>query len=259
MIVQVRPLFAEGLILRKEMLTALSDQAFGLGDLLFCEHSDGILSGCRLSTTRDTIEMGPGTIFFGGTLYLLKMPLSVGYHATDRLSLCKLRFSEECASGWGTYREVELVITEDSAQRTGELEICRFKLQPDARLRDRYDDFEDRSTEYDTLNTIHAPYAAQWGSTLSPAIMSAYARELLAAFPSDNLDQMFCMNVLSASFPLPKDTIAAYIQLRTGGLPSPCSNETLYGGLLAILKSVQHGTDPKAKPGGTAQWQLTIE
>lgn len=261
MIVQMRPLFSKGYILRQEMLAALSDQAFHLGDLLVDGFGDGILTGCRLSTTREVIQMGPGAILFEGKLCLLAEPLSVAYHPTDRLCICKLRFSEEYQSNTYFYREVDLILTEPKTPNSNELELCRFTLQPGAQLRCKYDDFEDRSTEYDTLNTICAPFSAHIGNSLAPELLRVYARELLEANPSDPLDKVFCLQALSAHTALSKEMLIAYIRLRTGNdeLGVSCSNAEIYDALLGLLKNVRQGTDPTHRKSVRKQWRLDVD
>ena len=215
MIVQMRPLFSEGYILRQEMLAALSDQAFSLGELMVTGFGDGFLTGCLLSTTKEIIQMGPGAILFGGKLCLLTESLSIAYYPTDTLCICKLRFSEEYQSNTCVYREVDMILTGSDTPNNNELEVCRFKLQPGAQLRYKYDDFEDRSTEYDTLNTICAPFSAHIGNSLAPDLLRVYARELLETNPSDSLDKEFCLQALSTHIALPKEVLVAYIRLRT--------------------------------------------
>lgn len=261
MIVQMRPLFSEGYILRQEMLAALSDQAFSLGELMVTGFGDGFLTGCRLSTTREIIQMGPGAILFGGKLCLLTESLSIAYFPTDTLCICKLRFSEEYQSNTCVYREADMILTGSETQNSNELEVCRFKLQPGAQLRYKYDDFDDRSTEYDTLNTICAPFSAHIGNSLDPELLRVYARELLEANPSDSLDKAFCLQALSAHTALPKEVLMAYIRLRTGNdeLCLPCSNAEIYSELLKILKSVKQGIDPSHKRSARKQWRLDVD
>ena len=260
MIVQMRPLFSEGYILRQEMLAALSDQAFNLGELMVAGFGDGFLTGCCLSTTKEIIQMGPGAILFGGKLCLLTEALSIAYFPTDTLCICKLRFSEEYQSNTCVYREANMILTGSDNPNSNELEVCRFKLQPGAQLRYKYDDFEDRSTEYDTLNTICAPFAAHSGSSLAPELLRVYAQELLGANPSDPIDKTFCLQALSAHTTLPKEVLIAYIRLRTGNddLCLPCSNAEIYDALLKILKSVKQGTDPSHRKSARKQWKLDV-
>lgn len=261
MIVQMRPLFSEGYILRQEMLAALSDQAFSLGELMVTGFGDGFLTGCNLSTTKEIIQMGPGAILFGGKLCLLTESLSIAYYPTDTLRICKLRFSEEYQSNTCVYREADMVLTDSDTPNNNELEVCRFKLQPGAQLRYKYDDFEDRSTEYDTLNTICAPFSAHIGSSLAPELLRVYARELLEANPTDPLDKEFCLQALSSHTALSKEVLVTYIRLRTGNneLGVSCSNAEIYDALLKLLKNIRQGMDPSHQRAKRRQWKLDVD
>ena len=108
-------------------------------------------------------------------------------------------------------REMELAFTEGASSETRYLELCRFKLQPGARLRYTYTSFADRETEYDTLNTIHAPFCGMGRPTLSPEITAHFAREALAA-GADGTDALFCMMLLSSKEPVQAEALEAYIQ-----------------------------------------------
>ena len=61
--IQAIPVFNDIHILRKSMLEALSDQAFLANQLLYQGYGDGILSGCKLTTTMDTIILNQGVLF----------------------------------------------------------------------------------------------------------------------------------------------------------------------------------------------------
>ena len=101
-------------------------------------------------------------------IFMLKNSLSVSYKPTNITTLLKLCISGELRDADCVYREAELRLEASDELRSGELEICRFKLQDGARLRCEYQDFEDRSTEYDTLNRIYTPCAALDEPTLLP-------------------------------------------------------------------------------------------
>lgn len=246
-------------MLRQEMLDALTDHAVGLGELHYEGYSNGILSGCRLTTTDKIIQIGPGIIMFGGKLCLIRESWVIPYYPTDALCVCKLIFSDEYRTETSVYREAELTMSGTAEAYANEVEICRFKLQHEAKLRYQYDNFEDRCTEYDTLNTIYAPFAAQGVSTLSAEIIHSFAKELLGASPSELLDHVFCLQALGAQTALPQTAIAAYIQMRTGDTLEPYSNCAAYKGLLAILKSVKQGQNPRNTKPNQAKWSLTLD
>lgn len=213
---QAFPLFSSGNILRKEMLDSLEDYAFQFGELLYEGYSDGILSGCSLTTTGDTIFLNRGIICCSGKLYLIKKPLSVKYFPTDTTCVCKLRFADEIRTEDFIYREIDLKLEEGAEPQMGELEVCRFKLQPGARLRCDYVDFEDRCTEYDTLNTIYSPFSAERDSTLSPEITKAFARETLQNESIPEVDLSFCLSLLESSRAVSREALKEYIRYRLG-------------------------------------------
>ena len=74
MIVQGIPKFISGKLLRGKMLEALSEYTYQHAILLYQGCSDGIVSGCALTTTEDSIILNPGVVRYEGELYLLNKP-----------------------------------------------------------------------------------------------------------------------------------------------------------------------------------------
>lgn len=244
MIVRAFPLFDKGAILRADMMAELASYAYLFGDILYDGYSDGILSGCRLTTTKDTIVVNPGIIRYAGKNFLIKDPIYMAYSPTNSTTILKMNFLGENRSARFITYDAEVVLDKSSAVREGQIELCRFKLQPGAQLRYKYVDFEDRSTEYDTLNTLHVPYSSKERSTLSPEITYDYARELSGANPKNNLDVTFCLQAMDRSRPVAADTIALYLTSRLGGsIEDFTTNEALYDGLNQILAAAKRGQD----------------
>lgn len=242
---QIFPLFQSGNILRQEMLEAISDYSYRFGELLYAGYADGIVSGCQLTTTQDAIILNPGILCFHGKLFLVKEPEATPYHPTNRVSVLKACYSGEVRTQSCIAYEMELGLFEDPAEKEGQIELCRFKLQPGAYLRCDYVDFEDRGTEYDTLNTIHSPYAAEGRSTLNPEITRAFATEMLC-YPLENtIDVHFCLELLAHSEPVSAQAIGAYVKLREG--KNVNTNKDLYAGLLKILSGVKSGNHQMEK------------
>src|SRR5699024_12197970 len=75
MFVRRVPIFQRGDILRKEMLSELSETFYLSEDLKYTGYSDGILYGCNLSTTETAILINPGAIYKGQKVFLLKDPV----------------------------------------------------------------------------------------------------------------------------------------------------------------------------------------
>ncbi len=258
---QVRaiPVFADIHILRKSMMQSLADYAFWGNQLLYKGYGDGILSGCELTTTKDTIVLNEGVILFEGEFFLLKETMSIDYYPTNRTMVLKLCFSEEVQDGSFRYREVKLLLTEQTDSRKGEVELCRFKLQEGARLRYEYQDFEDRDTEFDTLNTIYAPYAAKGGSSLAPDILQDFAREMLQETRLTMLDRCVCLQLLSQERAVSREMLTAYLQGRGGKDMTGASNHSLYRELVKILKEVQEGRQSQSRETGKKKWKMTVE
>ena len=242
MIVRAFPLFDKGAILRADMMAELASYAYLFGDILYDGYSDGILSGCRLTTTKDTIVVNSGIIRYAGKNFLIKDPIYVAYFPTNSTTILKMNFLGENRSTRFITYDAEVVLAKAAAVREGQIELCRFKLQPGAQLRYKYVDFEDRSTEYDTLNTLHVPYSSKERSTLSPEITYDYARELSEANPQDNLDTAFCLQAMDRSRPVAADAIALYLASRLGDRAEDfATNEALYDGLNQILAAAKRG------------------
>jgi len=72
MIGQIFPLFREGHLLRTQMLEAFTDYSFRFGELLYTGYANGIISGCQLTTTEDTIIVHPGLVLFLEKYFILR-------------------------------------------------------------------------------------------------------------------------------------------------------------------------------------------
>ncbi len=258
MLVQAIPLFQDAHLLRRSMLEALSDNAILINQYLYKGYSDGILSGCELTTTEDTIVLNEGTILFGGQIFLIKEPMTVCYSPTNTTMLMKLCFSNEMRDAGFLYRDAEILLTRQTELKKGEIELCRFKLQEGAMLRYHYQSFEDRNTEFDTLNRIHVPYAAKGKSTLAPDIITNFAKELLRMDSISDLDQMFAIQILSQERAVGREALKAYLQCRRGTELSDDSNLGIYQELVSILQNGSTG-DNRVKASKRNEWRLKLE
>jgi len=239
---QVFPLFEYAHILRTPMLTELRDYAFEYGRLMSEGFSDGIVSGCAITTTADTITLNRGVIRYGGQMYLMVEPITLTYQSTDIWAVFKLEFKDESRQGGYIYRAVEATISGNLELRREEMELCRFKLQRGAHLRMRYVDFADRNTEFDTVNSIYAPYSAYEKNSISPEITRAFAREALT-WQAQPLDEMFILQALNAKTALNRETILYYIAARLKKPFADCDNLEIFRALQTILQTLQSGDE----------------
>ena len=235
---QVFPLFEQAHVLRTAMLTALRDYAYEYGQLIHEDYSDGIVSGCTLTTTVDTITVKRGVIRYGGHLYLITEPLALPYYPTDQWTVFKLGFKDEAKKDGYIYREVEVALSDNLGITKQEMELCRFKLQAGAKLRMKYVDFADRNTEFDTLNIIYAPFAAHGVSSLSPNITRAFAREAIP-YAMDSVDTAFCLQALNANSAMSRETILFYIANKLKAAYSDCDNLAMFEALQTILNQIK--------------------
>lgn len=245
MIGQIFPVFREGCLLRTRMLEAFTDYSFRFGELLYTGYANGIISGCRLTTTEDTIIVHPGLVLFFGKVFYIKEPTPVSYAPTNELRILKLHYMGEERTESMIRYEMELFLDADPTQKEGQIELCRFTLQEGAYLRCQYQDFEDWATEYDTLSMVHAQYASPGHGTLHPELTKAFAREMLSCTLENQTDINFCLEILSRGEPVCMEALAAYIRLRNGGVPVKEENAEIYGGLSDILREAKGGSGPK--------------
>lgn len=257
MLVQAVPIFQDAHILRRSMLEALSDYAFLANQYLHKGYADGILAGCELATTKDTVILNEGVLLFEGQLFLVKEPMMINYHPTNVLNVLRLKFSDVIRDANFIYREVDMQLSDRVEMQKGEMELCRFTLQEGAELRYRYRDFEDRNTDYDTLNQVHAPYAAYGGGTLGPDIVRNFAEEMLDISGLSDYDALFCMQILQqGSRPIPRDVLKAYIKKKERH--GEDSNLRIYLALAEILRE-QKGMPAEKPTERKKKWRVTVE
>ena len=236
---QKYPQFERLHVLRTETLCSIRDRAFDIFPLFMENYGDGIISGCRPITTSDTITLSAGIILYNKFFYLIKEPMSVEYAPTEEYMMMKIIFEPELETENFIQRNVNLILIHDMEIASNEIEICRFKLKKGSVLRTTYTDFFDRTTEFDTVNTINAPYAAIGGHTLSPEILRTFANEA-RDFELIDEDFNFCFNSLSGRR-ISSAQISFYIEHRLKTELKAPTNQTLYDNLCVILREIKNG------------------
>lgn len=259
MLIQAVPIFKEGGILRQSMLQALSDHAFLANQLLYKGYSNGIISGCELTTTEDIILLKEGIIFYEGQTYLITESMAVEYKPTNTTMVMKIHFSDILKDANFYYCEMEVFLTEETEIQKGELELCRFKLQDGARLRYVYQDFEDRCTEFDTLNTIYASYAAKGESTLAPGILRDFAKEMLTLEELSDFDTFFCLQILAQERNLNKEAIVTYLERRKKEKLADTSNLSVFQELARIIRVEKNGVQPGDGKPVKRKWSMQVD
>ena len=110
--VQKIPEFHSGHILKREMMAELSAYLYCLGPLLYQNCADGIVSGCMLTTTEDSIVVNPGIIRYEGDFYLIREPQFALYTPTNTTRVLNLVFHDQVQTDSFVTREIELAFTE---------------------------------------------------------------------------------------------------------------------------------------------------
>jgi hypothetical protein len=177
-------------LLKAEHLDLLRDFPRELVALEYASFGDGVLFGCRVNAAGGELAVAPGAVLRAGVLYRLTGAFQIPYAPSDAFQYINLRFSDESQSADIVSHCAEIVLDSAPADEN-RMELGRFKLKEGARLRSDYVDFEDISTEYDTLNTVHVPCACRGGQTLLPFITEYFAKEALSYRPENPIDLQF--------------------------------------------------------------------
>lgn len=255
---QVFPLFEYAHILRIPMLTELRDYAFEYGRLIHEGYSNGIVGGCAVTATNDTITLNRGVIRYGEQMYLIVEPITLPYYPTDVWTVFKLEFKDEARREGYIYRAVEASLCDNLKLRAEEMEICRFKLKQGARLRIAYIDFADRATEFDTVITLHVPYSAYETSSLSPAITRAFAKEAIP-YATEALDTAFLLQALNAATSLPRETLLFYIAAKRKRPYAALDNQEIFAALREILNGMKADGEREIIRSVRARRQIIVD
>ncbi|HIS60947.1 MAG TPA: hypothetical protein IAC14_01680 [Candidatus Scybalomonas excrementigallinarum] len=235
------PQFQKKRILRAEMLEDLRDYPKDFLQLSFEGFGNGIVTGCEVTWENDCLTVQKGILYYNGHLYFLKEPYQLECRPKDRVRYLKVQFLTEVVEVGQVSGTTRIVLEETEVDRACEMELCRFRLQQGARLRDRYEGFEDYSTRYDTIDRIDTPYAVFRGTTLAPSIFMQFAREMFQKGMTDMYDVSFAFQILANEGKIGLECIKEYLLART---KKQCSmeNREVYESLLHILKQQRKET-----------------
>lgn len=253
------PLFNSGRLLKIEMLDELRNFPREFFDAQLKGYSDGIISGCDMKVSDNYIKILKGIIKYQGVIYLLKEDNKLEYTCNNKLMILNVKFLPEILDSDFKINSTEICLTEDLELGENQIEICRFKLRVGAKLRINHTDFIDLSTEYDTVNTIYAPYAAYGDSSLNPEIIRRFGRELLGCNLSEAWDIAFGMMCVQSKEAVQKEIIVSYLVNKLDIEMKTYSNEEIYYYLLEVLKSVKEGTSGHGRRGGGRFKKILID
>lgn len=233
------PQFEKKHLLRGEMLEQLRDYPRNYLKMSFQGYGNGILAGCDISWDDERLRVSPGTILYKDNLYVMKDAYELECSALEKVRYLKVQFLAEEQTNESIEGNTRIFLDEEKPDSACEMELCRFRLQEGARLRDCHEGFEDFSTVYDTVNLIYAPYASEGNSTLNPILLMAFAREMIRKESREVMDTIFSMMILANNGHISAACIQEYLYARTAGRED--GNIAMYRGLLEILKSQGSG------------------
>lgn len=233
------PLFERNRILKKELLWALRDYSFSHVGLEYQRYGEGILQGCDIRIEGREIVVEPGMIKYGDYVFLLTEAERISYFASEQTMVLKMRFLKEQISPDSIDYHMELVLEPVTDLNENEFELCRYKLQEGARLRETYKSFEDMGTEYDMLNHMYASWGGLNGKAMSPVITGRFAEEILNASGCTAQDISFAYLCLNRPDAIPRKILLDYIGRRTGvSLEDEAPNERIFREMCTVLENI---------------------
>lgn len=205
------PLFQGGRILKKESLWDVRDYAYGGWQIYYRDYTDGILNGCKIRVEEEELVVEPGMIKYQDFIYMMQKETRIPYRANDQWVALKIRFEKEEGHLDYLLYSMEFFIDSDLNREEGQLELCRFYLRRGSWLRDVYKGFQDMSTEYDTVNLIHASVAGRGQAAMHPGILLQFAEDLSTDEEKEPSDYAFCYEIWNTSGWVSREMIAAYL------------------------------------------------
>jgi len=240
MIIQKEPVFKAGNILTHEMLEILKEASIDSQELKYTGYSDGVLKGCAISTAPGYIKVGKGVIILNSIPYYIYSQIEVPIQATNELLLLIARAVEEQKEVDYIVRQVEVALITKEQLLESDIELCRFRLQTGAMLRTNYRDFQDMSTEYDTVCLKNAKWSAYGKGSISIEVLKKYMSEALKCNINRPEDKQFLSRIAATDgTTLNADEINLYLSWRLNQPFKERDNDEIYKALTETLKLVK--------------------
>lgn len=210
------PLLQGRRILKKESLWDIRDYAYEGWRLYYAGYTDGLLQGCAIRTKEGILTIGRGMIKFHDFVYLIREEEQVSYAPKNGWQVLKAEFTEDTAHpDYKEYR-CRFFLDRNVWLEENQIEMCQFYLRDGSVLRDRYKNFSDMATEYDTVNLVHAAVAGTGAGTLHPSLLLQFADNLWEVKEKDSFDIGFCFLIWNTQGMVERRVIEAYLSGKTG-------------------------------------------
>ena len=237
MLVKRIPVFEKGTVLSHEMLDSLKDISMDYIKINYQNYANGIISGFDMKVVNNTIIVGKGMFAFDGEIFVVSKETKVSIAPTGQWQILGINVSDSYFENNFNTTDIKIGISDDN-----HIEICRFKLQDGASLRMNYRDFYDMNTEFDTVNIIHAKWAAYNGDSISKGILEKFADGMLKQNSSNPLDIDFVSKLLALDGKtMNRKAISYYISMRLERTYSELDNLEIYKALCEILRNSKSG------------------
>lgn len=231
------PVFEQGTVLTQEMLEILKNYAIDLATLEYAGYGDGIISGCQVSMSGNMIYVGRGIIKYAENIYFLPNGFKVAANAGNQWQVLRIHIGSMSRDANFMIGEMHLELSSELEAASNKIEICRFRLQGGALLRNEYRDFNDLSTEFDTINEIYAQWSGYQCNSISNRVLMEYAKELQKKHTQNILDSLFVQQIMMLNGEtMTRNAILFYISQRLNRPYREMGNEEIYKALLEILR-----------------------
>ncbi len=241
------PLFERDRILKKELLWSLRDYSFAHIQLEYQDHSPGIICGCSVRVEGDQLVISPGIVKYGSFICLMTEEEMLGYEPAGQMESLKLRITIDRTSPDYIAYQIVPVLDKNLNREENEFELCRFKLQKGAALRESYTSLEDMMTEFDTVNPVFASWSGIGGETISPVVTKYFAEQVIRSDGADPVDLAFAWTCLNTYGAVSNAVIKSYLRSKGTGLEETNStNSHIFMVLDKNLKLIQGKNNTKS-------------
>lgn len=232
------PIFEHGTVLTQEMMEILKNYAIDLATLEYAGYEDGIISGCQVSMSGNMLYVSRGIIKYAGNIYFLPNEFKIAANAGNQWQVLRIHIGSMSRDANFMIGEMHLELSSELEAASNKIEICRFRLQGGALLRNEYRDFSDLSTEFDTINEIYAKWSGYQCNSISNRVLMEYAKVLQKRNMNNMLDSLFVQQIMMLNGEtMSKNAILYYISQRLNRPFREMDNEEIYKALLQILRT----------------------
>ncbi|MDF2544612.1 MAG: hypothetical protein K0S47_4330 [Herbinix sp.] len=235
------PKFEKGMILKKEMLTALRDYPRDILALMYQDYGVGIITGFHTQINDDnSIVIAPGIIKLDQGIFSLEEEVTLETYEGQHYVYLKLE----------TINSVDMVITKVSIIQSKEfveenIELFRYTKNAKLLPYSSFNDVGDNSIT-NRVNKAVCKYAVQGGSSIAPEYLQLFASELLKKGSNSMFDYAFATQCLAGDVSIVLRN--EYLNKLSKTASTEYNNEAVLRLLKLKIQSLDHIDDIKEKP-----------